>query len=175
MRLHPCHRRVQAFLALLLASPTLTWAIPPSINVVYGPVDTAVPTLGEWGLWLTAILLGVIALRTLHRKGLGNTIMLMALTFTGFIAAWQHGLPINVAWAIVGPSTYDMNNPVGGTITVPSSAGGGSVTLTNTTQVSLKIISVTPSGYTLINTTCQPGAVVAPSASCALNTVPPPT
>lgn len=77
------------------ASNLLLWGVAPSAwagspipaYIDYGPLaPTSVPTLGQWALLLLALLLGVIAYRTL--RGRTNGRLLTPLLLGGALVAW---------------------------------------------------------------------------------------
>lgn len=143
-----------------------TWAMA-QVVVTYGPVDVAsVPTLSEWGMVITAVLLAGVAAFAMRKKANSKTILSLALSAIGlFGGAFGHDV-IDEAWSILLP---EMTAPTGGVVNLPSNVGV--LPVENATQVPLKIMGVTPADVqNSPTTTCDPGVIVAPQATCNVDT-----
>lgn len=141
------------------------------VTLVYsGPgagAPNSVPTLSTWALLILASVLGLMAVRS---KRLGGSerhwAVMLGLAFV--LAAGSGGLVVNQAMA----ATANFSNPSGGSVPVACMLDNASsqflpTTSTNTTAVTLTIVSVTPSPEGLTwSGTCQPGLQLAPGATC---------
>ena len=138
----------------------------------YGPVGVAgVPTLSEWAMIAMALVVGVAAVIALRKQASSKAVMSLTIGAAALLTAALGGTVGPQAWAIIAPQ---MTNPAGGSTQVPF--GIGVVPVQNTTQVPLRIINVTPTDVlSSPATTCDPGVVVAPGASCDVDTGSPPT
>lgn len=181
--------RVFRFIALpALLVPLICSAIPANdIVVTYGPVPASVPTLSQWGMLFTCALLAVCALMAVRLKEVGhaqtNVLSLVRSTFAARNANRSKPvlLVIVMAAVVYAPffghafigevhaSPAGLTEPGGGNFGLPLNAGV--ISVQNTTQVPLVIISVTPDGArNSVNTTCKPGTVVQPLATCNVDT-----
>ena len=141
------------------------------VTLVYsGPgaaAPTSVPTLSTWALLILASVLGLLAVRS-KRMGGSEKHWAVMLGLAFVLAAGSGGLVVNQAMA----ATASFSNPSGGSVPVACMIDNAifqylPTTSTNTTAVTLTIVSVTPSpnGITWSGT-CQPGQQLAPGATC---------
>ncbi|WP_343734954.1 midcut-by-XrtH protein [Acidovorax sp.] len=154
--------------AALLASLVLaqTAAIAQTVTVSYSPVSS-VPTLSEWALATMAVVLAAVALYAMRKGAHSKVIVSLALGAFGFWGAGAGRPVVQSAWALSFPV---MDNPAGG-VTTPLPLFSGIVPINNTTNVPLRIISVSDTSVqNATGTTCQPGSVVPVGASCNLDT-----
>ena len=153
----------------LLAGFTIaqTAAMAQSVVITYGPVDVAaVPTLSEWAIIAMAILLALAAVIAIRKSARSKTSLSLSLGSAALLGASLGHQVIGDAWSLPTPA---MDTPTGGTVNLPSNIGV--IPVENTTQMPLKIISVTPAdAQNSPSTTCDPGVIVAPSASCNVDT-----
>lgn len=154
----------------VLAAMTQTVAMAQSLQVVvsYGPANIAsVPTLSEWGLMIMGVVLAGVALHAIRKNASSKTIMSLALSAVVLLGTGLGNQTLQSAWAVLAPK---MDNPAGGA-TSPFPQYIGIVPIQNTTTVPLRIISVTPvEVQNAPGTTCDPGVIVAPAASCNVDT-----
>lgn len=150
--------------AVLTALATGQSVAMAQVVVQYGPVDVAsVPTLSEWGMIIMAVMLAGVAAYAMRKNANSKTIMSFALGAVGLLSVALGNHVIKDAWAT---PAFVMDSPTGGSVT-PIPLGVGSISVRNTTQVPLRIISVTPVEVrNAPETTCDPGAIVAPAGTC---------
>ena len=153
-------------LVALAAAQTMVAA--QTAVVTYGPVGaTAVPTLSEWGMLAMALVLGVAAVYALRKQAHSKAVMSLALGAGALLTAALGGQVVQQARAV--PVGAQLSNPAGGSISI--SMGSGLVLVQNSSQVPLRIISVTPEEVqNAPQTTCDPGLIVTPGATCEVDT-----
>ena len=153
--------------AVLVAFAAAQTAAMAQVVVTYGPVDVAsVPTLSQWGMIIMAVILAVVAAIAMRKNAGSKTILSFALSATALFGASMGNQIIKSAQSLPPPS---MDTPTGGTVNLPTNVGV--IPVANTTQVPLKVIGVTPAeAQNSPSTTCDPGVIVAPGASCNVDT-----
>lgn len=158
--------RTVAMLAALAMGQTAAMA---QVVVTYGPVDAAsVPTLSEWGMIIMAVVLAGVAVYAMRKKADSKAIMSLFLGVAGLFSAVLGNQVLNEAWADMG---YAMDRPTGGSVDPNLPLNVGVIEIRNSTQVPLKIISVTPDQVrNAPDTTCDPGVIVPPGATCNVDT-----
>lgn len=164
-------RKLCALIALGLGHSDAFAQVAP-IVVTYGPASVApVPSLSEWGMILTSLFLAVGAFVALRKKAGSRVIMGLAIACAmGLMASTGH-VWVKAAWAN-GFTEGLMDNPQGGSVTPQIPYGYGVIPVRNSTQVPLRIISVTPEFIReLPATTCKPNRVVQAGATCNVDTM----
>ncbi len=152
--------------ATVLAQSQQTWTI------VYAPGSVNIPTLSEWGMLALSALLAVAAVAALRNRIGGKTLLsiafLCALVLGGVIGTRM----IGEAQAGTCAAPPPLSSPTGGTLNFTSCSSG---TVTNTSGVALRIVSITPaSSDTTPNTpTCVQNLVLQAGQSCYIAATPP--
>ena len=136
-------------------------------SLSYGPAGQAVPTGSGLWLGLLGILLAGFALFALHlhNKGSGMTTLLVVASS---LVALAGGLYVQDAGA--PPASVELDNPQGGTVTVPV----GPLQYINTSGISLRVNAITEPCQNGINNAvnaCTVAQVLADNASCATDFV----
>lgn len=153
--------------ALGVLAMTQTVSMAQSVTITYGPDVASVPTLSEWGMIIMAVVLAGFAAYAMRKNANSKTIVSLMLGAIGLLGAGLGHQVIHSTWALPAPQ---MTNPAGG-VTTAIPLGIGNVSVQNTTNVPLRVITVSdPSVENAVGTTCKSGVVVPPSASCILNT-----
>lgn len=160
-----------AFIALGLCHTLASAQIAP-IVVTYGPAAVApVPSLSEWAMILTSVLLAIGAFVGLRKKAGSKFILGLTIASASAMMAFSGGGWVKEAWAN-GFTEGLMDNPQGGTVAPEIPYGYGVVPVRNTTQVPLKILSVSPPLILeLEGTTCKPNVVVPAGSTCNIDTM----
>ncbi len=164
-------RKLGTLIALGLGH-SLAFAQVEPIVVTYGPASVApVPSLSEWGMILTSLFLAIGAFVALRKKAGSRVIMGLTIACAmGIMASTGHGW-VKEAWAN-GFTEGLMDNPQGGTVTPQIPYSYGVIPVRNSTQVPLKIISVTPEFIREAPaTTCKPNVVVPAGSTCNVDTM----
>lgn len=150
-----------AMLATLGLGPAV--AMAQAVTVTYGPDLTAVPTLTEWGMIGTAVLLAVAAVVAIRKKTGSKTVISLVLAAAALVGAAQGHVTLLDAAAGAAPA---MTSPPGGTV-LGINEGDGLIPIENQTAVPQKILSVSPDVVRdRGTTTCKPGVIVAPGQFC---------
>ena len=154
-------------LAAVAGAPALALAQASNAVVSYAPLaSSSVPTLGEWGALGLSALVAIAAFRALRKKQGSRVVMSLALTAAGLLAAAQGSGVLGNAAAMIA---FEMDNPAGGSVALP--LGLGVRPVQNTSGVPLRVLSVTPdTSRDDPATTCTVGLVLAPGASCNVQT-----
>lgn len=172
---HMLHRDgIAVFVGLISASAT--YAGSPGGAVDYSPAAVAavqaVPTLSEWLLLATGLLLAVVAWRVLRARGASGRLMAHLVLIGGVAASGLAGNDLiqrAVAQAS-SPQDVPMTNDSGGTVVGNYTSGW--IRVTNATRVPQQIKAVRPDvGSRIVSPPretpeCTVGAVLAPAARC---------
>ncbi len=143
-------------------------AMAQSIVITYGPVDVAsVPTLSEWGMIITAVLLAGAAVYAMRKNAGSKTVMSIV-----FLSALTSGTTLGhkyISEASAAPG--GMTVATGSTLSIPLSGTPTSdFPVYNDTSpgVPLKIISVQPAEAVqgAQSPACTPGSIVAAGSFC---------
>ncbi|HOB65222.1 midcut-by-XrtH protein [Ottowia sp.] len=137
-------RSIRGLLSLLaFAAATAAHAGSPGGAVDYEPLLSAaqgVPTLSEWTLLATGLLLVVVAWRVLRARGVNGRLMAHAVLIGGLAASGLAGHElIRRAEAQFIPNAVNMTSPTGGTVT-----GIYYLKITNATGVPQRIKAIRP-------------------------------
>lgn len=143
------------------------------VLVDYGPLSdgvSAVPTLSEWMLLGTGLLLALVAWRALRSRVNGRLLSNLVLVGAAAVLSWWGAPLVGKAMAASYP-TVSMTSPSGGTVTVKQLSQ-----ITNATGVSQVIrairpvygaIAIPPADATQ-RPVCSVGLVMAPAGVCFL-------
>lgn len=149
------------------------WALGQSVVtaqvvVIHSPDLAAVPTLSQWGMIVTAVLLALVTVVATRKRVGSKTIAVAALVSLGALGGLNGVRP---AWAN-GYTTYSMTNAGGGQVSVPSTQMFAYVL--NGTSQPQRIVSINPQygppEAIDDKPACVPGLVLAPNTACALRT-----
>lgn len=159
---------------ITLAWAPSVWAGSPGGTIDYEPLAaaTSVPTLGEWGLVLMALLVGVVAYRALRGRVNGRLLVHLLLgggLVTGGLAG---GDLVRSARAVSeGPSEVNMTQAGGGSVLVIDY--DTVVKVNNVAGVPLRIKAMTPNAEYLhwgdpspSSPQCTVGLVVPAGGAC---------
>ncbi len=166
-------RSIRGLLSLLaFAAATAAHAGSPGGAVDYEPLPSAVqgvPTLSEWTLLATGLLLVVVAWRVLRARGVNGRLMAHAVLIGGLAASGLAGHDLIRRAEARGANDKSMTVATGGTIT-----GIYWLRITNATGVPQRIKAIRPdSGSGIIRPVpetpeCTVGLVVQPGTKCNL-------
>lgn len=154
--------------ATVLAQSQQAWII------VYTPESVNIPTLSQWGMLALSALLAVAAVAALRKRAGGKTLLsiafLCALVLGGVVIGNK---VIGEAQAGTCGAAPPMSSPTGGTLSFTSCS---SATLTNTSGIAQRIISISPASAdtTPSTPTCVQNLVVPAGQSCYLAAAPAP-
>lgn len=167
-------RNLKRLFVLLLAALPMMAGADSTATIIYGPV-VGTPTLGETMLVALALLLPVVAFRSMRNMKGGRTLAswIVAGGLLGLSAIGGYQL-LPSAQAIIG-NVLNLSNPAGGTGVIDVNISNP-VTVTNTSGGSQRIQSVnfqffvsaqalTGNGY------CAANTLLANGASCTLAVV----
>lgn len=183
------HYATKTWLSLWAVATVPAWAqpAPASGTLAYAPVSAqAIPTMTEWGLIGMAVVLVLLAMKTLRSQG-ANRLGAWAAGLLGGIVAIS-GFSAAKSYALVlQPSVLSMTQTTGGLLTIPECLVATSLQkalptcfyeVKNTTNVAQQVtqISLNP-GFALETPPAQPqcavGSFVQPGASCYVAVRPP--
>ena len=162
-------------LAAMAGMPSAWAGFANGAVIVYAPaaasgaVGTAsIPTLSEWGMIATAVLVAVMAYRSLRGRLGGKTVASVLLAGVITMAGSQQPGLIRTARAV--PVQTELSNPAGGMADVQFLTGAD-VPVVNTSGVAQRIVSVTPQPpYPITQPAGSPRCVanlqLAPNATC---------
>lgn len=155
-------RSATAMTALALGQTVAT----AQVVVTHSPDLAAVPTLSQWAMIVTAVLLALVTVVATRKRVGSKTIAVAALVSLGALGGFN-----GVRQAMAnGYTTYSMTSASGGQVSVPSTLIFAYVL--NGTSQPQRIISITPQygppEAIDDKPACVPGLVLAPNAACAL-------
>ena len=145
------------FMKLLRSLPRVSLALVAALvgmqasaqSLTYAPATTSVPTLSEWGLLLTSLVLAVAAFVALRKQGSKTIASVAVVLAAAFGIAGGHKI-MGEAQAVLA---FSMSLDGGGTIDFSAATGSVDYRVSGHPTVPMRIASM---DFTSLSTTSQP-------------------